>query len=134
VTVVLDASAAIELLLDTAAGRAVAHRIADPRTTLHAPHLIDLEVAQVIRRCVVAGDLQDHRGRAAIHDLGLLGIERYAHSPFLPRIWALRDNLTAYDAAYVALAEMLDAPLVTLDARIAGAPGHRARVEVIPSS
>ena len=99
--------------------------------TLHAPHLLDLEVAQVVRRYVAAGDIGPRRGKEALTDLADLPLERYAHAPFVDRIWELRDNLTAYDAAYVALAEALEATLITRDARLAGAPGHGARVEVL---
>jgi predicted nucleic acid-binding protein len=129
--IVLDASATIELLLRTPAGRAVAKRIAAPSTTLHAPHLLDLEVAQVLRRYCAQKSLSSERARAALDDLRALQLTRYAHEPMLDRIWALRENLTAYDAAYVALAESLDAPLLTLDARAAQASGHRAVVDLI---
>ena len=127
--IVLDASAAIELILGTLDGTKVAARIADPAETLHAPHLIDIEVAQVMRRYADLGTISGPRGRAALQDLADLDLARYAHDALLPRVWQLRRNLTAYDAAYVALAEALGAPLLTLDARLAGAPGHRARIE-----
>ncbi len=129
--IVLDASAVIELLLGTSAGRRVAKRIRSPRLSLHAPHLIDLEVSQALRRYVGSGVLEERRARLALEHLGQLGLLRYPHDLFLPRIWALRENLTAYDAAYVALSEALPAPLLTLDRRLAGAPGIGAAVEVI---
>jgi predicted nucleic acid-binding protein len=129
--IVLDASAAIELLLRTPAGLAVAKRIAANDTSLHVPHLLDLEVAQVLCRYCAQKMLASERAQLALEDLRALQLTRYAHEPMLSRIWALRDNLTAYDAAYVALAESLEAPLVTLDTRAANAPGHRAVVEVI---
>lgn len=129
--IVLDASAAIELLLNTRLGQRVAARIADPAESLHAPHLIDLEVAQVLRRATAAGTISARGGRAALEGLADFGLHRYPHDVLLPRIWELRANATAYDAAYVALAEVLDAPLVTCDARLTRAAGHRARVEVI---
>jgi len=129
--IVLDASAAIELLLNTPAGERVAARLADPAESLHAPHLLDLEVAQVLRRAEAAGALSRQRARAALQDFEALGLHRYAHDVLLPRIWDLRANVTAYDAAYLALAEVLGAPLLTCDARLALAPGHRARIEVI---
>lgn len=129
--IVLDASAAVELLLGTEAGDLVSARIADPSTSLHAPHLLAVEVAQALRRVVAAGDLRPSRAAAALDDLADLDAERYPHEPFLPRIFALRGNLTAYDAAYVALAETLDATVLTFDRRLAGAPGHRARVDVL---
>ncbi len=100
-------------------------------TMLHAPHLIDVEVAQVLRRYVNRGQLGEHHAAAALDDLRDLALERYPHHLFLPRIWDLRDNVTAYDAAYLALAEALDAPLLTCDRRLATAPGHGARVVVV---
>lgn len=129
--IVLDASALIEWLLQTSAAPRVEKRLFSRTTSLHAPHLLDVEVAQVLRRYVVTGHLTPARGEAALQDLLDLPLTRYPHDLFLWRIWELRDNLTAYDAAYVALAEALDAPLVTCDGRIASASGHHARVEVV---
>lgn len=129
--IVLDASAAIELVSATATGAAVATRIADVNETLHAPHLIDLEMAQVLRRFVLAGAMTADRAAAALTDFSDLDLTRYAHDVLLPRIWSLRGNLTAYDASYVALAEVLGATLLTTDARLAAAPGHAASVEVV---
>lgn len=99
--------------------------------SLHAPHLLDLEVTQVLRRYERAGELTARRGREALEDLSAFRIERYPHSLFLPRIWSLRRNATAYDACYLALAEALEAPLLTGDRRLASVPGHDARVEVL---
>lgn len=127
----LDASAALELLLATATGRRVAERIRSPDVALNAPHLIDLEVAQALRRYVASEAITAARGRLALSHLRQLDLLRYEHEPFLGRIWALRRNLTAYDAAYVALAEALEAPLLTSDEWLARAPGLRARVELI---
>ena len=129
--IVLDASALVELLLGTSLGRAIASRIADPETGLHAPHLADVEVAQTLRRYVSDGDLDAAPAAAALADLRALDVERHAHEPLLDRVWALRDNLTAYDAVYVALAEALDAPLLTCDGRLARAPGMAHRVELV---
>ena len=129
--IVLDASAAIEWLLQTAAGARVEDRIFSQAETLHAPHLLDLEVGQVLRRHVSAGVITASRGHEALEDLLDLSLARYPHDVLLLRIWGLRDALTAYDAAYVALAEALDAPLVTCDSKIASASGHHARVEVV---
>jgi predicted nucleic acid-binding protein len=128
--IVVDASAAIELLLGTPAGALVAERLFDPGESLHAPELLDLEVAQVLRRYERAKILDAARAAAALHDLADLPLERYSHRLLLPRAWELRANLTIYDAAYVALAELLDAPLLTGDATLARAP-HHARVEVV---
>jgi predicted nucleic acid-binding protein len=129
--IVVDASALLEAMLQTSAAKKVERRLFDSRETLHAPHLIDIEVAQVIRRYASGGDLDEARGRAALTDLSDFPIRRYPHDFLLPRIWTLRNNLTAYDAAYVALAEALDAPLLTRDARLAGAAGHHARIELV---
>ena len=129
--IVVDASALIEALLLTPAAKAVEDRLFAPEQTLHAPHLIDLEVAQVIRRYAANGDIDSERGRMALADLQDLPLQRYPHDFLLPRIWDLRRNLTAYDAAYVALAEALDAPLLTRDRRLAAAAGHHAQVELV---
>jgi predicted nucleic acid-binding protein len=129
--IVLDASVVVELVLGTSTGRDVADRIADSRLGLHAPHLLDVEVAQVVRRYVLLGQVTAERGRQALDHLLAFDVERHPHDALLPRIWALRDNLTAYDAAYVALAEVLDAPLLTRDQAFVGAPGHTARIELV---
>ncbi|HVT19360.1 MAG TPA: type II toxin-antitoxin system VapC family toxin [Thermoanaerobaculia bacterium] len=129
--IVLDASAVIEVLLQTAVGERLAERLLTAEASLHAPHLLDVEVAQVLRRFVMRGELDPARARQALEALADFPLERYAHDQLLPRIWALRENLTAYDAAYVALAEALGATLLTRDARTFRAPGHSARVEVV---
>lgn len=131
--IVVDASALLEVLLRTPAAEAVEARIFRGET-LHAPHVLDLEVAHVLRRYEGAGELSDWRGREALEDLSGLRIERYRHDVFLPRIWSLQKNVTAYDACYLALAEVLDAPLVTRDRRLGRVPGHGARVEVVVGS
>jgi len=128
--IVLDASAAVEVLLQTAAGTPMTERLLDPAESLHAPHLLDIEVAQILRRFVRRGELAPDRARQALDDLASLPLERYSHEILMSRVWTLRENLTAYDAAYVALAEVLEATLLTRDGRIARAPGHAARVEV----
>lgn len=107
----------------------VAERLFNSGDTLAAPHLIDAETAQALRRYVRAGEIGDRRGREALADLADLPIRRYPHMFLLPRVWDLRHNLTAYDAVYVALAELLDAPLVTRDRRLARAAGHAAEIE-----
>jgi predicted nucleic acid-binding protein len=125
---VIDASAVAALLLKGPRAAHLRERLQGE--TLYAPHLLDLEVAHVLRRAVRRGALSDAAAISRLADLTRLPLERYAHHPFLERIWQLRANLSAYDAAYVALAEALDAPLITLDARLGRAPGHRAQVEV----
>lgn len=121
--IVVDASAVIEVLLRTPLAAAVERRLFEARETLHAPYLLDVEVAQVVRRFATSGTIDPDRGRAALDDLSDFPVHRYPHDLLLPRIWALRHNLTAYDAAYVALAEALDAPLLTRDRRLGGAGG-----------
>jgi predicted nucleic acid-binding protein len=129
--IVLDASAAIEWLLRTQTGIKIDNRIFSSKVPLHAPHLLDIEVAQVLRRYVQEKTITAQRGQEALEDLGDLPLNRYPHDFLIPRVWELRATLTAYDAVYVALAELLDAPLLTCDGRIASAPGHHANVDVI---
>jgi predicted nucleic acid-binding protein len=128
--IVLDASAALEWLLQSPAGVRIDKRIFSPSQSLHAPHLLDVEVAQVLRRCVREKAISEQRGEEALEDLRDLPLNRYPHDFLLPRVWELRATLTAYDAVYVALAEVLDAPLLTCDGRIASAPGHHASIEL----
>ena len=127
----VDASALLEVLLRTPAAAAVEERLFDMGDTLHAPHLIDIEVAQVLRRYAAAGHIPTRRCREALDDLSDFPLYRYPHDVVLGRVWELRHNLTAYDAVYVALAEVLDTRLVTRDRRIAAAAGHHARVELV---
>lgn len=129
--IVVDASAILEMLLNTPAADRVGARLLAEGETLHAPHLIDLEVAQVLRRYIASGDLDPRRGREALEDLLDFPLTRYPHDVLLPRIWELRHTLTAYDGAYVALAEALAAPLLTRDARLARARGHAAHIELL---
>ena len=128
--IVLDASAAIDWLLQTSAGQRIEQRIFLQNESLHAPHLLDLEVGQVLRRLVREGAVSAHRADQAIEDLLDLRITRYPHFVLLPRIWRLRHNLSAYDAAYVALAEELGARLFTRDVRLASTSGHAAPIEL----
>lgn len=129
--IVVDASALLEALVGGEVQDEVQDRLFATGESLHAPHLIDVEVAQVIRRFEARGDLSERRASEALDDLRDFPLRRHGHSLLLPRIWALRANLTAYDGAYVALAEALDAPLLTRDRRLATAPGYAARVEII---
>jgi predicted nucleic acid-binding protein len=119
--IVLDASAAIDWLLQTGVGQEIEGRIYERGESLHAPHLLDLEVSQVMRRLVREGAVSPPRADQAIQDLLDLRVTRYPHFVFLPRIWRLRDNFSAYDAAYIALTEELGAILITRDARLASA-------------
>ena len=129
--IVVDASAILEVLLNTPRASRIAGRLYAPGETMHAPHLLDIEVAQVLRRYFRSRELNLERSRAALHDFLDLPLNRYPHDLFLERIWELRHNLTAYDAAYVALAEALDATLVTCDRRLASTAGHDAEIELI---
>jgi predicted nucleic acid-binding protein len=129
--IVLDASALLEFLLQTSRGSRVEARLVREADEWHAPHLVDVEVVQGLRRLVRAGELPPGRAIEAMTDLGDLDLHRHAHTDLLSRVWALRRNVTAYDAVYVALAEALDASLVTCDAPLARAPGHAARIDVI---
>ena len=128
--IVLDTSAAIDWLLQTPSGLRIEQRIYAHQDTLHSVHLIDVEFVQVLRRLVREGALTPRRAEEAIEDMAALRMTRYAPVVLMQRIWQLRQNLTAYDAAYVALAEALQAPLITRDHRIASAPGHSAAIEV----
>lgn len=129
--IVVDASAAVEVLLQLPAAAAVGARLFQASETLHAPHLIDLEVAQVLRRYAATKQADPARCRTALGDWLAFPVRRYPHVALLQRVWDLRNNLTAYDAAYVVLAEALNAPLITRDARLAGASGHRAAIELV---
>ena len=128
--IVLDASAAVDWLLQTPAGRLVENRIYSRSETLHAPHLLDLEVAQVLRRLVAQRVVPGLRAQQAVQDLLDLRITRYPHDVLLSRIWQLRHNFSAHDAAYITLAEELGAVLVTRDSRLASNSGHSASIEV----
>lgn len=129
--IVVDASALLEFLLQTSLGTRVEARLFRDGDELHAPHLIDVEVTQGLRRLVRSGEVSPDRAAEAIADLVDVDLHRHAHLDLLTRAWKLRDNVTAYDAVYVALAEALGATVVTCDARLGKAPGHRTRVEVV---
>ena len=128
--IVLDSSAAVDWLLQTPAGRRIENRIYSRNETLHTPHLLDLEVIQVLRRLARQGVVPVRRADEAVGDLLDLRITRYPHFVLLPRIWQLRHNFSAYDAAFIVLAEKLGAALVTRDSRLASAPGHAASIEL----
>ena len=129
--IVVDASVVLEVLLATPDALPLQNRLFAKKQSLHAPHLLDLEVAQVLRRYFLAGRLTAERGAAALEYLSGFPITRYPHDAFLPRVWELRQNFTAYDAAYLALAEALNAPLLTRDRALATAGGHTAEVELV---
>ena len=128
--IVVDASVIVTGLADDGPdGDRVRERLRGER--LAAPHLIDLEVASAWRRLLTADRLDERRASLALADLDALRLERAPHGPLLPRCGELRDNLTIYDAAYVALAEQMETRLLTGDARLAGAPGVECEIEVI---
>jgi predicted nucleic acid-binding protein len=129
---VLDASALVSYLADGEHAAGVRVELLKAGRGLWAPHLVDAEVGHVLRRAVLAGELTPGAARAALDDLADLPLRRAPHRRLLPRAWALRENLSFYDALYVALAERLQAPLMTLDGRLAGAPGVRAEVLHLP--
>lgn len=130
--IVLDASAAVELILRTPRAERIAARALHPAERLHAPHLIDVEVLQVLRRLLQVKEITATRAGVALADFEQLVIERHAHRPLSHRVWGLRASLSAYDATYVALAEALVAPMLTCDDKLARAHGHSAEIEVVP--
>jgi len=129
--IVLDASALLELVLATPVGKRLAETIADPSEGLHAPHLADVEVTQALRRYVRHGVIDPELAQTALDHLRDLDLERHAHEPLLDRLWQLRDDVTAYDAVYIALAEVLACTLVTGDGRLARAPGVMCDIHVL---
>lgn len=129
--IVTDASVVVEVLLRTSEAAQIERRLFASSELLAAPALLDVEVAQVLRRYVMRGEISEDHGRLALGLFERFPIRRLQHGTLLARIWKLRDNLTAYDAAYVALAEALGATLLTRDRALAGASGHSAVIEVI---
>lgn len=129
--IVIDASALLEFLLQTPLGGRVEARIFRGGDELHTPHLADVEVVQALRRLVRMGEVSAARASEAIADLTDLDLHRHAHLDLLGRAWRLRNTVTAYDAIYVAVAEAIEAPLVTCDGPLGRALGHRASIEVI---
>ena len=128
--IVLDASAACEWLAETDVGHKIAHRL-QTEPSLHAPHLLDVEVLSALRKHCRLGVMTEERARRSFLALELVPLRRYPHGPLRERIWELRHNFTIYDACYVALTEILDATLLTCDEALRHAPLHRGRVEVI---
>ena len=129
--IVVDASAMLEFLLQTPLGARVEARLFRDEEEFHSPHLVDVEVTQGLRRLVRSGEVSRTRAAEAIEDLSDLDLHRHAHLDLLARAWQLRENVTAYDAMYVALAEALNATMITCDSPLVKAPGHRARIEAI---
>ncbi len=125
---VLDASAAVELVVETPIGRVVAAHLQGENGPLHAPHLLDVEVLSALRQLVRTRQLSREDAESAMSSFRLLPVVRYQHLHFLERAWELRATITAYDAMYIALAEALGAPLLTCDGPLARAHGHRAEV------
>ena len=125
--IVLDTSAAVEFVTSRTHGAWVEEQLGTGRS-IHAPHVLDVEVVGVLRRLVRERRLSARRADAALRDFASLAVARYSHVPLLARMWSLRENARAADAAFIALAEMLDANLVTTDLRIADVPGIEARV------
>lgn len=127
---VVDASVLVNVVGDDErAGLRARERIVD--RSLIAPEIIDLEVVQAIRRAARTGRVDGRRSKEAIQNLIALPIRRLPHLPLIGRIWELRDNVSPYDAAYVALAEGFGVPLLTADARLARASGIRCEVELL---
>lgn len=129
--IVVDASALLEFLLQTPLGARVEARLFRDEAEFHVPHLVDVEVVQGLRRLVRTGEVSTARARGAIEDLIDLDLHRHSHADLLLRAWTLRDNITAYDAMYISIAEALDATLLTCDGPLAAAAGHVARIELI---
>ncbi|SRR5205814_1311888 len=128
---VLDASVVVEMLLRTPAGRSAFRRLAEEARRLHAPHLVDVEVMYALRRLVQKRELSPQDAGIAIDALPQLEIQRHGHLLLLPRVWELRESVTAYDAAYVALAETLNLPLLTCDGKLSRAHGHDAEIVLV---
>ena len=129
--IVVDASAVLEVLLRTTLGAAIESQLWRESDALHSPHLLDVEIAQVIRRFTIAREIEVERAQAALDDFIALPISRHPHEFLLPRVWSLRNNFTAYDAVYVALAELLEATLLTHDRRLATAARRHVQVEFV---
>ena len=130
--IVVDAAVVVDFLVDVSAGAAIVRaRLLGEASPWVAPELMDAEVAHVLRRQVVRGDISSAVADLALTELIALPVQRYPHRPLLARAFALRDNATVYDALYIALAEALDVPLLTRDRALACVPGVAVPVEVI---
>jgi len=129
--IVIDASVLLPALLDGGGSGALARTALAGASQRHAPALLDLEVTAGVRSKLARGDIEPASAASAVADLVVYPVERHDHRRLLPRVWSLRDNVTAYDAAYVALAEVLDATLLTADQRLAAVPGLRCAVRVL---
>ena len=130
--IVLDTSAALDALIATNPAPGLVERLTDDGD-LHAPHLIDTELLHGLRRLTLGGSISDERAEGARSDFAELSLVRYPHVSLSDRVWELRENITAYDATFVALAEALAVPLITCDGRLASAPGHEAQIELYDS-
>jgi predicted nucleic acid-binding protein len=130
---VVDTSAVVEALVAREPAPGLTQRLAEDRD-LHAPHLIDIEMLHVLRRLTALGELSDERAMDARVDFRDLALVRYPHLGLIDRIWELRHNLTACDAAFVALAESLEVPLVTCDGHLRNAPAHATHIELFGAS
>ena len=129
--IVIDASVVVEVLLQSPETQAIEQRIFGTGVDLHAPHLVEVEVAQVLRRFVHRRRIGAAAGRSMLDVLVDFPLTRHGHRELIARAWSLRENLTVYDSMYVALAEILDAPLLTRDRRLANAAGVRASIEIV---
>jgi predicted nucleic acid-binding protein len=129
--IVVDASALLELLLQTDLADRLMDRALAPSESLHAPHLLDIEIISALRRLAQREEISIKRAEQVLADFSQLLIQRHGHQQLTERIWQFRESLTAYDGAYVALAEALDAPLLTCDAKLAHAHGHHAKIELV---
>lgn len=131
-TIVVDASVVVALLCDGGPDGRWAETLMSKETFMVAPHLMPVEVAAILRRSAGAGEISQEVATLAHEDLVALRVELFPYGPFAARVWELRRNVTTYDASYVALAEVLDAPLATLDRRLAKAPGPRCAFVLPP--
>ncbi len=129
--IVVDASAVIDILINAPTAPILRSRLFERGESVHAPHLLDIEVMHVLRRRFLTAEMSLEWAQLAISHFQVMPIERYSHEILLAGIWRHRENLTAYDAAYVALAEALDTTVLTTDAKLAAAPGMSRRVKLV---